>query len=104
MKYKDTKFDIFGTEWSIKYIDKIDQESNDTFCLGRTNYSDHTILISKKNLEGDNITNSEIKITLLHEIVHAILGTGQYNTASNDEPLVEWLARCIKSLLDQKII
>lgn len=104
MKLKDSKFNLFGTEWSIKYVDYIEQSNSDEFCLGRTNHSNHTILISKKNLEGDTIINSELKITLLHEIVHAIFGTGQYNASSSDEPLVEWTARCIKTLLDQKII
>ena len=47
---------------------------------------------------------NEILITLYHEIIHAILLTGQYINSSNDEPLVEWLARCILSLKNQKIL
>lgn len=43
---------------------------------------------------------SDAKITLLHELIHAILDEGQYSNASNDEPMVEWLARCLKSLMD----
>lgn len=43
---------------------------------------------------------SDAKITLIHELIHAILDEGQYGNASNDEPMVEWLARCLKSLMD----
>lgn len=43
---------------------------------------------------------SEAKITLIHELIHAILDEGQYHGSSADEPMVEWLARCLKSLKD----
>ena len=43
---------------------------------------------------------SEAKITLLHELIHAILDEGQYHNSSENEPMVEWLARCLKSLMD----
>ena len=46
----------------------------------------------------------EIYITLVHEIIHAVLDTGQYLEESQKEPLVEWLARCIISLLKQDIL
>ena len=46
----------------------------------------------------------EIYITLVHEIIHAILDTGQYFEESQKEPLVEWIARCIISLLKQDIL
>lgn len=45
-----------------------------------------------------------MKLTFLHELMHVILSTGQYNNCNNDEPLVEWLARCIYSLKNQNII
>jgi len=46
------------------------------------------------------MSKSETKITLLHELLHAILDEGQYFAQSEDEPMVEWLARCLKSLMD----
>ena len=50
------------------------------------------------------ISDSDIIKTLLHEINHAILTTGQYLNPSSDEPLVEWIARCYYSILfNQKI-
>lgn len=41
---------------------------------------------------------------MLHEIVHSIFQTGQYMSCDNDEPLVEWTARCLKALKQQHII
>ena len=61
------------------------------------------ICISKK--VGDSIQpESEMYLTLVHEIVHIILDAGQYNEESHNEALVEWLSRCIVSLLKQKIL
>jgi hypothetical protein len=34
----------------------------------------------------------------MHEIVHAILDEGQYGEISSNEPLVEWLAKCLIQL------
>lgn len=45
-----------------------------------------------------------MSVSFLHEIVHAILNEGQYSGSSDDEPLVEWLAKCLKHLKDQKVI
>ena len=56
--------------------------------------------------ERDNIllSKEDIELTLYHEIVHSILGTGNYREYSNDEPLVEWIANCLISLKKQKIL
>ena len=54
------------------------------------------------NREGGRVPKQEIEIALLHELFHAILTEGQYLQSSDDEPLVEWLARCTKHLLNQK--
>lgn len=43
---------------------------------------------------------NDAKIALIHELIHAILEEGQYSDPSSDEPMVEWLARSIKSLID----
>jgi len=48
--------------------------------------------------------DEEIQITKLHELIHCILGTGMYGEASSDEPMVEWLARSIYSLVKQGVI
>lgn len=45
-----------------------------------------------------------MELSLLHELFHAVLAEGQYLSSTSDEPLVEWLARCTKHLIDQKVI
>lgn len=98
-------FDIYGTEWEIKYCDNIKEEANDGNKLeGLCDHSNHLISIATKKLNGEVKPQSEIELTKLHEIFHAILGTGQYIPSCEDEPLVEWLARSVYSLKKQGIL
>lgn len=98
------KFDLFGSKYTIEYIDKIETEDDNVFRFGTTNSAAQRITLARLNYDGDPIDKDSAKITLIHELIHAILDEGQYLNASADEPMVEWLARCIKSLLDQRII
>ena len=103
MELKNKSFNIFGTKYRIKFVDNVlDRENN--WAYGKTNTSSKEILISTKLSNGKDIQENEILITLYHEIIHAILSAGQYMDFNNDEPLVEWLARCILSLKSQKIL
>lgn len=111
-KYKDTKFHLFGSLFTVKFIDSIKkiegtlkQDTNyEGFKYGLFIPDKQVIYIATKDSEGNNLDDSIIKITLLHEIFHAIFTTGCYNNSSSDEPLVEWTARCLFSLLDQNFI
>ena len=71
---------------------------------GRVERSSKESQVASKVSNGKDVQENEILITLYHEIIHAILLTGQYMRSSADEPLVEWLARCILSLKNQKIL
>ena len=103
MELKNTSFNIFGTKYRIKFVDNVlDEESN--WIYGKTDTTSKEILISTKLSNGKDVQENEILITLYHEIIHAILFIGQYTNYSGDEPLVEWLARCILSLKNQKIL
>lgn len=103
MELKNKSFNIFGTKYRIKFVDNVlDEESN--WIYGKTDAISKEILISTKLSNGKNVQENEILITLYHEIIHAILLIGQYVNSSSDEPLVEWLARCILSLKNQKIL
>lgn len=99
---KDEKFNLFGSEWTIKYVDVIPRD-DDGFCFGITDYVTRTINVATIGRNGEKLPKSELRLTKAHELMHAILGTGCY-TVTNDEPLVEWLGRCVCSLRDQKII
>lgn len=102
MELKNKKFELLGTKYSIKFIDDIsDQEGNQVF--GCTNSSTREIFIAK-SVEGKTVPYNEIEITLLHELVHAILMTGQYIEENSNEALVEWVARCVYQLLKKNII
>ena len=59
-----------------------------------------SIEVSTKSENGLNLTPRTINITLLHELVHAIFASGMYQE-TQDEPLVEWVAKCIYSLYEQ---
>jgi hypothetical protein len=60
--------------------------------------------VSVKNKKGNDLPSNEIEISILHELIHSILRTGQYINTNNDEPMVEFLARSLYSLIKQGII
>ena len=103
MELNNKSFNIFGTKYRIKFMDNVlDEECNWTY--GNINTHSKEIQVSIKLSNGKDMQENEILITLYHEIIHAILSAGQYINSCNDEPLVEWLARCILSLKNQKIL
>lgn len=92
------KIDIFGTIYTILIVDKIQGEEDDMCSRGLTTHSSKTIKIARGS-NGNTFDNEDMLITLLHEIVHCIFDNGQYVNNSNDEPLVEWTARCLNSII-----
>ena len=98
---EDFYFKIFNSTWTVSFIDKIELPNSEGFFFGYTNVSANKILIALKDYDGNSLSQTTIEITVLHEIIHAILSSGQYESATNDDPLVEWLANCIYSLKQQ---
>ena len=103
MELKDKSFNIFGSKYRIKFVDNVLNEEGD-WTYGKIDTYSKEIQVYIKLSNGKDMQENEILITLYHEIIHAILLTGQYMNSSEDEPLVEWLARCILSLKNQKIL
>ena len=98
----DFYFTIFNTTWTVSFIDNFKNETKEgEFKFGDTNYELNRIRIATKTKEGKLLAEKTIKLTVLHEIMHAICGTGQYNAYSEDEPFIEWLANCVYSLKQQ---
>lgn len=97
MEYKDRTIDIFSSKWKLKFVDKIDLE-DDSNPDGITDANKRLIAIST------NQSDNEIIITLLHELIHAILDTGQYLSSSQNESMVEFVARSLYSLTKQGLI
>ena len=100
--FNNKQFDIFGTTFTIKLVDTLDANDN-LLHYGLTEGNTKEIRISKEVMKAKQ-PDSELYLTLVHEIVHVILDTGQWLEESGKEPLVEWLARCIISLLKQDIL
>ena len=95
-KLHNKKIDLFGTKYTIKLIDKLEDENSRYD--GMTHHDSFTIEIARY-VDNSKLNNEEMAKTLLHEINHAIFASGQYLQTNNDEPLIEWLARCMYSLI-----
>lgn len=103
MKFKNREIDIFGSKYSLEYVDKIEAEDG-MFIEGVCQSSAGKIQIVKKDFNNKEIDNRNHTRVLFHELMHAILNEGQYFGSSADEPMVEWMARCLTSLKEQKVI
>ena len=103
MELKNRSFNIFGSKYRIKFVDNVLNYEGD-WTYGKIDTYSKEIQVSIKLSNGKDMQENEILITLYHEIIHAILSAGQYINSCNHEPLVEWLARCILSLKNQKIL
>ena len=104
MKYKNRTIRIFNTSYRILYVDDIESENPDRTTMGETDFNLKTIRIRVLDREVHPVSRQEMELCRLHELFHAVLAEGQYLSSTEDEPLVEWLARCTKHLLDQKIL
>lgn len=93
MKYKNTTIDIFGSTWKVGFVDKIEIDGEEAD--GVTDDHKKIIQIATK------VEAKEIEITLLHELIHAILSTGQYHEENSKEFLVEFIARSLYALVKQ---
>ena len=100
--FNNKQFDIFGTIFTIKLVDTLDADDN-LLHYGLTEGNIREVRISREVIKAKQ-PDSELYLTLVHEIVHVILDTGQWLEESGNEALVEWLARCIISLLKQDIL
>lgn len=100
---KDKVVDLFGTKYTIKFVKDIEYESGD-HPFGYTSPERRELAIRVLTTKGESFPKEEIELTLLHELVHAILLEGAYVDLSTNENLVEWIAKCIRSLKAQKII
>lgn len=100
--FNNKQFDVFGTVFTIKLVDTLDKE-DDMLHYGLTEGNTKEIRISKEVMKAKQ-PDSEIYLTLVHEIMHAILDTGQWLEESQKEALIEWLSRSIISLLKQGIL
>lgn len=100
-EWKDFDFELLGNKWKVHFADEmVPREAKENeYLLGNCSYVNGTIIVFTKDTKGEKLSDDLIRINLLHEMTHAILGTGNYCSCNDDEPLVEWIARCLNSLI-----
>lgn len=100
---KTKKFELFGKDYTLEQVEEIVNERENTVTYGITNHPEGLIQIADK-VNGFKRSEKEKEITKLHEIMHAIFDAGNYHECNDDEPLVEWCARCLYSLKKQGVL
>lgn len=105
---KVKKFKLFNEKWAIHFVDKIEDkdlsEEGKYILMGVTYSDEKKIVIATKFPNGNDVPEDTIKLTVLHEIFHAICTTGAYLEYNTNEPFIEWCAKCTDDLLRQKVI
>ena len=108
---KEKKINLLGTEYTIRIVDKIGNDKEllgnandeDKFIEGECNSAERVLSVATRKINGDFLSEFDFRKNLWHELVHAFLSEGQYLDSNQDEPLVEWLARCIASAISQGV-
>lgn len=103
MELKNRKIKIGNSTWKVKILDMINKDE-ENYWLGSSNSLYKTIEVSTKypdNTDLEYITKLE---TYYHELMHSIFAEGQYRHEKEDEPLVEWCAKCLAQLKLQDAI
>ena len=106
---KEKSYNLFGSTWRIWFVDEVVGE-NDRWLFGETESPSRVITISTKKPDGSKLSKDEIEpgASVEVKIKLSLDAFGyysvQYMSCDNDEPLVEWTARCLKALKEQHII
>lgn len=97
------KFNIFGTTYKVQWVDRL-TDDNGYFLFGKQFSVDKVLKVNTKITdEKTPLPEDEVELSYYHELVHAILYEGGFHQ-ENNEPLVEWFAKCLRSLKKQKAI
>lgn len=98
-EYKDFAFVYMMETYKVhfqKNVKTTDETTGESFWIyGNTCAEDRIINISTHSCTGKELTPSQIKTTFCHELVHIILSSGQYFNETQNEPLVEWIAKSL---------
>lgn len=76
MDKKNRTIKIFNTSYKLRFVDKIESKEEGDFTFGVCNSATYTITISTKGIDGKPLNDDIIEVSLLHELVHAILNEG----------------------------
>ena len=105
--YKNTVINLLGVKYSIKFMDTVfdkDRDGTEVSVWGLCDHDKRSIYIATKNSEMKPRSRDEVRITLIHEILHAICTSYQYFETSSDEPFVEIMARSINSMINSGLL
>lgn len=102
-KLNGKKFDLFGSTWTIKIVEELDKDKDGTIYFGTCHTVTQELIIAKYS-DGKKVSEETQLITFCHELVHAIFSTGLYVRENEDEPLVEFIARSLASLIKQNLL
>lgn len=104
METKDRQIKIGNSRWKVKYKDALSSEDKEIFYFGLSDFIHKEIRLSTKLPDNKIMDKDTLQETYYHEIIHSILNEGQYKEVSKDEPLVEWIAKCLLQLKKQNAL
>lgn len=104
MEIKNRQIKIGNSRWKVKLEESMLGEDGESFYFGISNATYKEIKLSTKLPNNNKINNDSLQETYYHEILHSILNEGQYNEESDNEPLVEWIAKCLLQLKKQNAL
>ena len=103
MELKSRRIKIGNSVWKVKWKDKV-KGDNDEYWLGASNLLYKVIEVSTKYPNDKDIEYTTKLETYYHEIIPSIFSEGQYLDEEKNEPLVEWVAKCLAQLKLQDAI
>ena len=104
MEIKNRQIKIGNSRWKVKLEESMLSKDGESFYFGNSNATYKEIKLSTKLPDNTKINNDSLQETYYHEILHSILNEGQYNEESDNESLVEWMAKCLLQLKKQNAL
>ena len=97
-RYKDFDIEFFGEKIHVKFVNKVIDKG--VWCFGMCDDDDNsTILVSLYTKKNKPVSDNAIKVTIIHEMFHIIMNSGQFQRYSQNEPFVEWMAKSTYEIL-----
>lgn len=104
MEIKNRQIKIGNSRWKVKLEESMLSEDGKSFYFGTSNATYKEIKLSTKLPDNTKIKDDSLQETYYHEMLHSILDEGQYKEESDNEPLVEWIAKCLLQLKKQNAL
>ena len=104
MEIKNRQIKIGNSKWKIKLEESMLSEDKEIFYFGLSDFIHKEIKLSTKLSDNKIMDKDTLQETYYHEIIHSILNEGQYKGESDNEPLVEWIAKCLLQLKKQNAL